>query len=625
MTLSNLSTNILSEITHYMKYSKYLHDKKRRENFNETIDRNKEMHKKKFPELSKEIDITFDKFVKEKYVLPAMRSLQFGGEAIEKNNARMFNCSYQAVDNYKVFSEAMFLLLSGSGVGYSVQIKHVNSLPPIKTPDEVGYFSIPDSIEGWAEAINILVKAYFGLNPLPLFDFSKIRKKGMRIITSGGKAPGPEPLKICLEKIQRVFINLLISKGEGTKLKPIECHSILCHIADAVLSGGIRRAAMICLFDWHDVEMRRSKTGTWYETNPHFARANNSIVCNYEEITHDIFIDLWNDIKNSGSGEPGFFWTNNKDLGTNPCGEASLEHNQFCNLVEINAFKITSQAVFNEVCKRASFINTLQASYTDFHYLRNIWKKQTDKSALLGVGITGIASGNLDNINLTEGAINIVKTNQEISKKIGINQASRSCMIKPSGTSSLVLGTSSGIHDWFDKYYIRRIRVNKNEPIYKYILNNLPDLVEDDIYSPVDTAILMFPQQAPELAKITKNSSAYDILERTKKYNLEWIRPSHVFGENYHNVSATIQVKNHEWDMVGEWIWNNRYEYHGITVLPFDNHTYKQAPFEACSESDFKNLLSKMKKIDLTEIIEDDDNTDLKDQVACSGGYCELN
>lgn len=320
---------ILSEITTFLKYSKYLEKEKRRETWDEmTIGRNAEMHVKKFPLLKEEILQVYADFVLTKKVLPAMRSLQFAGVPIEVNNARMFNCSYLPIDDYRAFSETMFLLLSGCGVGYSVQKHHIDKLPDIKKPTRSKRFLVADSIAGWADAVKYLVKSYLTGGSKPRFDFRDIRAKGMRLLTSGGKAPGPEPLKRCLFEIEQI----LERKQNGDKLLPIEAHSILCHIADSVLAGGIRRSAMIALFTFDDEDMLSCKSGNWWETNPHFARANNSVVIVLNRVKGNEFYSLWDKIKASGAGEPGIYFTNDPEYGTNPCVETSLRPFTFCNL-----------------------------------------------------------------------------------------------------------------------------------------------------------------------------------------------------------------------------------------------------------------------------------------------------
>jgi len=611
---------ILSNITTFLKYSKYLEKEKRRETWDEmTIGRNAGMHIKKFPKLTDEIYQVYNKFVLTKKVLPAMRSLQFAGLPIEVNNARMFNCSFLPIDDYRAFSETIFLLLSGCGVGYSVQRHHIERLPDIKKPTKEKRFLIEDSIAGWADAIKYLIKAYFTGNTKPRFDFSSIRSKGARLLTSGGKAPGPEPLKRCLFEIEQILEN----KENGSKLLTIECHSILCHIADSVLAGGIRRSAMIALFSFDDEEMLGCKSGNWWETNPHFARANNSVVTLLNRVKEDEFFQLWDKIKASGAGEPGIYFTNDCEYGTNPCVETSLRPFTFCNLVEINGDNIESQEDFNERCKAAAFINTLQASYTDFYYLREIWKKNTEKDSLIGVGITGIGSGSLDNINLKEGAKIIKEENERLAEVIGINKAARTTVIKPAGTSSLVLGTSSGIHAYHDNYYIRRIRIGKNESLYTYLLINHEDMVEDELFRPHDTAVIILPQKSPKYAH-TRNESSFALLERTKRFNTDWIRVGHRRGPNYHNVSATVSVRENEWQEVGDWMWKNREAYHGLSILPFSDHTYKQAPFETISKEQYELMFTKLTEIDLTKVIELEDNTDLQAEGACGGGACEI-
>ena len=742
------SNQILSDIIHHMKYAKYIKEIQRRESFDETCLRNMDMHVEKYPFLSEQIEQVYNRSVLTKKVLPAMRSMQFAGEAIKQNNVRMFNCSYAPCDDIKIFSEAMFLLLSGVGFGYSVQFHHILKLPPINLPRGIKNYKVSDSIEGWADAINELIKAFLDNKVMPDFDFSGIRKKGSKL-SSGGKAPGYYPLKNCLDHIKNLFLKKI--ENNDFRLSTLDCHSIFCFIADAVLSGGIRRAAMIALFSFDDIEMRNCKSGQWWLTNPHFARANNSAIAPYQEITESIFKAFWQDVEKSGAGEPGIIWGHSKETGFNPCftydtkilsengyvkigenvgdirliningdtvtgsiwsngvkpvieltlsnkvkikctpdhkfldidgnevmakdlkgnriksfdkvvsefpkvisikeagqeevfdfnlqdnthwgviegviahncSEASLRPYSFCNLVEINGSEIKDQQDFNQTCADAAFINTLQASYTNFHYLRDIWKQTTDEDALIGVSITGIASGCIDNLDLKLGAEIIKKTNEEVSKLIGINKAARCTLVKPAGTTSLILGTSSGIHDWHDKFYLRRVRVNKQEAIYSYILENLPEIVENDNFDQ-HTAIFVFPQKAPNNAKIRSNTDVIELLERVKKYNLEWIRNGHNRGDNYHNVSATISIKDHEWEKVGSWIWNNRYNYHGLSVLPFDGGTYQQAPFESCDENTYNQYLSYFKDIDLKQIIEIEDNTEFDESIACSGGTCDL-
>lgn len=615
-----ISAKILSDLTIFAKYAKYQKSLKRRETWEEICERNMQMHIKKYPQLEQEIRQVYADFVLCKKVLPSMRSLQFGGRPIEISPNRGYNCAFAPADHYKIFSEAMLLLLGGTGLGYSVQRHHVESLPEIKKPTKKRRFLIEDSIVGWADSIKALMEAYFKGKSLPVFDFSDIREKGAELVTSGGKAPGPEPLKICLFNLQLI----LDRKKDGEKLTTLEVHDMLCFIADAVLSGGIRRAALICLFDVDDEDMLTCKFGNWWEQNPQRGRANNSAVVVRHKVTESTFKGLWEKIKASGSGEPGIYFTNNADWGTNPCCEIALRPFQFCNLTEINGSDVTSQEDFNARARAAAFLGTLQAGYTDFHYLRDVWKRTTEKDALIGVGITGIASGALNNLSLQE-ATNVVKEeNARIAGIIGINAAARTTCVKPSGTTSLVVGSSSGIHAWHSEYYIRNIRFGKNEAIYKYLAKNHPEIVQDEFFKPHEQAVVGIPVKAPEGATF-RSESAVELLERVKRFSVEWVKPGHRKGDNTHNVSATISVGNDEWEAVGQWMWDNRAHYNGLSVLPRNDHSYVQAPFEECSKDRYEELIAKLKSIDLTKVIEDNDQTSLSDQAACAGGSCEIN
>lgn len=613
-------SQILSEITTHLKYSKYIPELNRRETWNELVTRNKEMHLDKFPDLKLEIEEAYQ-FVYDKKVLPSMRSLQFAGKPISINNSRIFNCSYLPIDDHRAFSEIMFLLLSGCGVGYSVQNHHVDKLPEIRKPLKSKRYLVGDSIEGWADAVRMLFKSYFGyIASAPKFDFRDIRQKGAQLITVGGKAPGPEPLKIALTHVQ----SILDSKSDGDKLTTLECHDIICHLADAVLSGGIRRAALISLFNLDDEDMLTCKFGNWWEQNPQRGRSNNTAVLLRSKITKDVFLDLWKKIELSNSGEPGFIFTNDKDSGTNPCAEINLKPNQFCNLCEINASNIDSQEEYNARAKAAAFIGTLQASYTDFHYLRDIWKKTTEKEALLGIGMTGIASGAIFKYNIKEAAKIVVEENERVANIIGINKAARTTTVKPAGTTSLVLGTSSGIHDWHSQYYFRRIRLGKNEALYHYLSKNHPEMLEDDYFIPHLQSIVKIPQKAPDNAMLRETTTALDLLERIKKINKEWIKPGHRKGSNMHNVSATVNIKPTEWESSGEWIYDNKEYFTALSFLPEDLGTYTQPPFDTITKEEYEEAVKSLHDIDLTQVIETTDNTSLMEQSACSSGACEI-
>jgi len=613
------AAEILSSVTVYTKYARFDKKKGRRETWEEICDRNMQMHLKKYPNLSSEIRQVFKDFVVPKKVLPSMRSLQFGGKPIELANNRMYNCCYLPVDHHKAFSETMFLLLGGTGVGYSVQKAHISKLPVVRKPLKKRRFVIGDSIEGWADSVKVLIEAYMCGKAMPIFDFSDIREKGAPLITSGGKAPGPQPLKDCIHNLQKI----LDAVPDGDQLTPLQVHDMMCFVADAVLAGGIRRAALISLFDMDDDEMLTCKFGTWWELNPQRGRANNSAVVLRHKVKEKDFMRLWDRIQASGSGEPGIYLTNNADYGCNPCCEIALRPYQFCNLVEINADNIKDQADFNARAKAASFVATLQAGYTDFHYIRDIWRRTTEKEALIGVSLTGIASGAVLGLDETEAAHLVIEENVRVSAIIGINQATRTTCVKPAGTTSCVLGSSSGIHAWYDQYYIRRMRLGKNEAIYYHLAINHPELLEDDFFKPNIQSILSLPMKAPEGA-ILRHETAIDLLERVKRFSDNWVKPGHRKGDNSHNVSATISVKDHEWVEAGKWMWTNRDCFNGLSVLPFSDHSYVQAPFESCTKEKYEEMMSHITKIDLTKVVEITDDTSMQGEIACSGGSCEI-
>jgi hypothetical protein len=719
----DISQEILSDITVYMKYAKYLPEHNRRETWEELVTRNKEMHINKYPNLKDDIENAY-RFVYDKKVFPSMRSLQFGGKPIEISPNRIYNCAYLPIDNWAAFAEIMFLLLGGTGVGYSVQKHHIEELPEIRkpNPDNIKRFLIGDSIEGWADAVKALMKSYFKGGATYKFDYSDIRPKGARLVTSGGKAPGPDPLRHCLNSIN----DLLRTKEDGTKLKPIEVHDIVCYIADAVLAGGIRRAALISLFSATDKDMMDSKTNfeilewehlledgpvdeqgepkkvhavhyddqgkkyydlevtvkephygvteskiiywvdeddiekylkpfsvlPWYYFQPHRGRANNSISLVRSRITKKKFKEIWTTIENSKAGEPGFYFTNDKDWGTNPCCEIALRPYQFCNLCEVNVSNVESQGDLNDRVKAASFIGTLQAGYTDFHYLRAVWEKTTKKDALIGVSMTGIGSGKVLDLDLRQAANLVKEENARVADILGIKPASRCTTVKPAGTSSLVAGSSSGIHAWHNDYYIRRIRVGKNESMYAYLAIHHPELIEDDFFRPNDTSVISVPQKAPEGA-ILRHESPLDLLERVRHIKEEWIDGGHRDGMNTHNISATVSISSDryyknpfnelvnpvectkeeyektdfgstEWEAVGDWMWKNRKFYNGLSCLPYDGGSYKQAPFEDCNKETFDKMMESLTNVDLTKIVELSDQTDLKGELACAGGACEI-
>lgn len=670
--IKSKSISILSDIITYMKYAKYIPEIGRRETWEELCERNMAMHIRKYPQLRADIQKVYREFVIPKKVLPSMRSMQFAGRPIEVNPSRVYNCAYEPIDHVDAFSESMFLLLGGTGFGYSVQRSHVAQLPVLRgCSKRIRRFVVGDSIEGWSDAIKILMEAYFFGKAFPSFDYSDIRPKGAMLVTSGGKAPGPQPLKDCIHNITKVLDDAITTRGRETQLTTLEVHDIICYIADAVLAGGIRRAALICLFSPDDElmlgskgnfscsiedmqmidshnnyscevvtkwgnkrysvvlnkevidEQQRSGRLPWYLFEAQRGRANNSVVLDRTTTTEEQFDSIWEKIIDSHSGEPGVYFTNNKDWGTNPCCEIALRPHQFCNLTEVNVDDVESQEDLNARCRAGAFIGTLQAGYTDFHYLRDVWKETTEKDALIGVGMTGIGSGAVLKLNLEEAAACVRDENDLIASIIGVNAAARTTTIKPAGTSSLVLGSSSGIHAWHNDYYIRRLRVGKNEAIYKYLATNAPELVQDDYFRPDTSALIEVPQKAPEGA-ILRTESPFTLLERVRRFNAEWVKQGHVDGDNTHNVSCTISVKDDEWEKVGKWMWLNRFGFNGISVLPYDGGSYIQAPFEDISKEEFEKRYASLHSIDLSSIKEVEDNTNLQGELACAGGKCDV-
>lgn len=667
--MQDIASSKLSDITVFNKYAKFLPEVSRRENYNEIADRNKKMHQLKYPQLAERIENIYRDHVHTKKTLPSMRSMQFGGRPILLAENRIYNCAYAPVELTKFFSELMFLLLGGTGMGYSVQRRHVNQLHKVKTPEsDLEYkFQIQDSIIGWADAIKVVLKAFLKGGTLPVFDYRDIREKGTDLVTTGGKAPGPEPLRKCINTIIPI-----LRQAIGRKLTPLECHDISCIIADSVRAGGIRRAAMIALFDRDDEEMLTCKSLVdvqewwseetdevasnvkvfwvdrygiegqaqlenfqwrellatdklpWYLVHPYRARANNSAVLPRGKVSEEEFRALLKVVEASGCGEPGIYWTNNEDWGTNPCCEIGLRPYQMCNLTTINVSAIKDQEDFNLAAGAAAFLGTLQAGYTDFHYLNPKWKLACEKEALLGVSMTGIASGNIDNLNAEEAAQYAKDVNEQLAAELGINSAARVTAVKPEGTSSLVLGTSSGIHAWHGEYYIRRIRAGKDEALAQYLMQVVPELVEEDVTDP-NQVVLSFPQKAPEGA-VLRHESMMELLDRVRNISESWVRAGHRSGDNCHNVSCTISVKDDEWASLTDWMWNHRDVYNGISVMPFFGSTaYPQMPFEDISKEQYEAMLPLLERIDISHVKEADGSAiDLAAEAACAGGVCEI-
>lgn len=664
----------LSAVIVAMKYARWNPKEYRRETWAELCDRNKAMHTRRYPQLAEEISAVYDDIVQAKEAFPALRSMQFGGRPIEMNPSRIYNCAFLHAKAVKRFSETMFLLLGGTGLGYSVQKHHVEQLPKVKAPESDGEhrYQIQDSCVGWSDAVKIVAKAFFKAGTLPVFDYRDIRDKGVELVTSGGKAPGPEPLKKTLETLTAI-----LRQAVGRKLRPIEVHDMQCVIAEAVYAGGIRRAALLALFSHDDEEMLNCKgmvdvnevtftkleDGTthaswvnmygipgeavmdyclppnkaaeviaesiatnklpWHFPHPERARANNSVILLRSKTTEEQFRNLMSKVEASAFGEPGIYWTNDLEWGANPCVEIALRDCQFCNLTTQNVSLVQTQEDLERTAYAAAFLGTLQAGYTDFHYLSPEWKRTCEEDALLGVSMTGAASEKLDELDVAKAALVAVETNRRVAAAIGINPAKRVTCIKPEGTASLVAGTASGIHSWFSPYYIRRVGIDKTEAIGQYINDVAPQLIEQSVYNK-NQWYLCFPQKAPDNAITSATESMVEFLERIKRRYLDWIVPGHVEGVNLHNISCTVKVPDGKWKTLTKWMWENRHIYSGISLMPED-HGYAQAPFEEITKERYEELLPHLARLNIEEVIESTNpNIEFNSETACAGGACEI-
>jgi len=658
---------LLSDIVVFTKYSRIkeeLGNPQRKMNWVEIVDEYLQMMVRQYPNLEDEI-ISNGQFIKNKKVFPSMRALQYSGIPIENNHARMYNCSGIELDNIKVFSEIMFLSLSGCGVGVSLKKRCINKLPPVIQPSSPKKFRISDSVEGWSDAIRILMYSYFRGNNYPTFDFSDIRPKGSLIKKLQCQAPGSEKLQWAITKIDIILKNAI-----GRQLTDIECLDIVDIIAYSVVSGGIRSAAIIVFADKdstiidaksviefkshkylreengnnvyeiitkdglthevsissvsvEDIALLRYNKIQWYHVYPHRAMSNNSISERYDNITENEFKTVMKKSITNGTGEPGILFTNEDNVLSNPCGEIVFESESFCNLTTINAYNIESQEDFDIRSKIAAFFGTLQAGFTDFHYIRYSWKEKAEKQALLGVSITGIAGRKIENLDEAQAAKCAVEENERIANLIGINPADRVTCIKPEGSTTLVAEAfGAGVHSAFAEYYTRRIRIQKAQPIAKYLKEVMPDFIEDDLLDKTKL-VLSLPMKSDDNC-ITENESPIELLERNKRYNINWIRNGHHKGSSYNNVSATVSVDNKDVDEVINWIWENRKDCAGLTLLPKIDNTYQQTPFEKIDKEQYEYMISMIPEdIDLSKVGVSI-NKETTRESACSGGSCEI-
>ena len=597
----------LQNYTFVSKYARWLEDKNRRETWKEAVDRVRNMMHTKYAELgiSEEIDWAYYMMYNKK-ILGSQRALQFGGDPILKRHAKIYNCTSSYCDRLRFFQECFWLLLCGSGTGFSVQKHHVAKLPNLEHDVEEGIatkYIIDDSIEGWADALGVLLSSYFS-KPMPefkqfknthvVFDYSNIRKKGSSLSSGVGKAPGYEPLANGLEKI-RSLLDRCIANGQK-KLRPIDAYDIVMHSSDAVLSGGVRRSASLALFSPDDEEMAKAKTGNWYIDNPQRARSNNSALLLKETTTYEEFQKLMESVKEFG--EPGFIWSESEEMIFNPCVEIGMwpvdEESgesgwQGCNLSTINCSAVTSEEDFFEACKAAAIIGTLQAGFTKLEYLGKTSEKIFEREALLGVSLTGTMEKHelvLSEKVLTKGAKIAVETNKKIAQKINIKQAARVTCLKPEGTSSSMLGTSSGIHPHHAKRYIRHVQANTLEAPYQHFKKHNPQACEKSSWSANNTdEVLKFPIEVPDGAKLKNQLPAVEMLRIVKDTQRHWVNSGKNKGlctKDYlsHNVSNTVTVKPDEWDDVTKFIYDNRKYFAGISLIPQSgDKDYPQAPF----------------------------------------------
>jgi ribonucleoside-triphosphate reductase len=588
-----------------------------KETVSETIARCEQMHVDKF---SSQVEPTIvDAFtqVYDGRVVPSMRTFQFAGQPILNANARAYNCAFSALTKWQDFGDLFYLLMCGCGTGYSVQKHHVAQLPVIDvTGASLGTgekFYVEDDKEGWADAAVALL-----YDPSIEFDTSKVRKKG-EPLSSGGTASGPEALVKALAEIRTI-----LHRAHGRKLRPIEAHDIMCHIADGVVVGGVRRAALISLFNADDQEMLNCKTGMWWESNPQRARSNNSAVLVRDHPHFSVKLaEVLDTSIASGCGEPGISLTNNKDLGYNPCHEISLKDGQLCNLTEVNVAACDTKEEFIAAVTAATVIGTLQASYTDFTYIQPKWKINCEEEALLGVSLTGQAqkwselTTWLQEIDINE---LVTSVNDRTALLLGINPAARITTTKPSGSTSAWLGTTSGIHAAHSSYFIRRVRVDKSDPIV-FLLSD-SSFVEPDLFNP-DNVIISIPIAAPDA--ITRESeTALELLERCSLIYNKWIKQGHVTGDNTHNVSLTVSYKPEEAEDIKTWMLANSDNWAGISLLPFDGGSYVQAPFETISEDIYRLLKAAFDIPDLTDADYTGRIDERLGEVSCDANGCEI-
>lgn len=619
------------------RYARYMDSEQRREDWAETVGRyfdfmTAQLKKNQDYTLSDTLRKELESAVVNMEVMPSMRSLMTAGKALERDNTAGYNCSYLPIDDVKAFDEAMYILLCGTGVGFSVERQSIQKLPDI--PEELFESNttvvVSDSKEGWAKSLRQVIALLYA-GEIPKWDVSKVRPKGARLKTFGGRASGPEPL---VELFQ--FVSNIFKGAKGRKLNSLECHDIMCKIGEVVVVGGVRRSAMISLSNLSDDRMRHAKSGAWWEKNGQRALANNS-ACYTERPDVGIFMQEWNSLYESKSGERGIFnreaakkvvkqngrRNSDFDFGTNPCSEIILRPYQFCNLSEIIVRSDDTVDSLKRKARLATLLGTFQSTLTHFPYLRKVWQKNTEEERLLGVSMTGI----LDNALLNnpdspklEGILNELKevcvaTNAIMAEHLGIPASAAITCVKPSGTVSQLTDSASGIHARHAEYYFRRVRGDKKDPLTQHLID-AGVTAEPCVMKPEQTVVFTFPKKAPEGALLRKDLSAMQHLKLWLAYQRHWCE---------HKPSVTISVSEHEWPEVGAWVWKHFDEMSGVSFLPYDGGSYRQAPYEDCTKEQYEALLATTpSSVDWNSLIEVDDNVEGVQTLACTAGGCEI-
>jgi ribonucleoside-triphosphate reductase len=632
----------LADVVFFSKYARFLPEKARRETYDEAVSRVMGMHRSVFADAPDVVqqDLGYaEEFLRRKMVLGSQRVMQYAGAGVLKNNARGYNCAFSFCDRERFFAEAFWLLLSGCGVGFSVQEHHVAKLNPVMRPSGTDVrVVVRDSIEGWADAADALIRSYLVTGAAVSFDFSEIRPAGAPISTASGKAPGPKPLRDALFAARDV-----LDRAVGRALRPIEAYDVMMHLAMAVRSGGVRRSATIALFSPSDEEMMNAKTGAWYETNPQRQGSNNSALLVRNRTSRKEFDRLLQATQEFG--EPGFFWTDSTEIGTNPCAEISFHPVTddgvsgwgLCNLSTVNVAACEDDVDFLAACDAAAVLGTLQAQYTNLHYLTPASREILVRDSLLGVSLTGMADNPdlaFDEGLLRAGVDAVRLRNLTMTNALRVPSAARLTTVKPEGTGSLVLGVGNGIHPHHATRYIRNVQAGANEPHARMMAELIPEAVEPSVWRPGEV-ILSFPIDLSDRENLwTKaNTDAISHLEKVRSVYRNWVQPGTVRGGFSHNVSNTIQVKPGEWAEVGDYIYRNREQLGGVSLLSSAGDLdYPQAPFVAVDgdgdrsavREKFERLTHAWRRIDTTAIREDSDNTEIDAAVACAGGACSF-